>query len=499
MGGFAPEGRNYLNGLYWGLYWLHERPDEHFAAAYLGGRDEDYDVLKHNASRVVSGSSASYQAMLNRANADLRIPENYQLMQEILDVPDLIDYLIMNYYVGNSDWAHHNWYASRNRVDPNGRWRYHSWDAEHIMEGLFEDVTGRISGGSPTDLHRRLLANDEYSLRFADHVHRHFFNHGILTPDAITGLYRVRLDEVVEAVLGESARWGDNHRTTPYTRDIDWIGHRDWLLNDYFPQRTVIVLNQFSARDWYPDIDAPIFFIDEAYQHGGYVASGATLSMVNPQETGDIYYSLDGSDPGPKFLIGAAPVIGLYSGPVTLTKSAWAKARLFQDQESSALNEALYAVGPVKESLRISELMYHPPDPNQEFIELTNIGVETIKLTLVRFTNGIAYRFGDTDLEPGARLLLVRDIDRFAASAGPSIPILGPYTGNLSNRSERIKLVDALGVTILDFRYDDGWYGGTDGDGLSLEVVDVAHADPSRFSEKQTWRPSLDLGESPGR
>ena len=134
MGGFAPEGRNYLNGLYWGLYWLHERPDEHFAAAYLGGRDEDYDVLKHNASRVVSGSSASYQAMLNRANADLRIPENYQLMQEILDVPDLIDYLIMNYYVGNSDWAHHNWYASRNRVDPNGRWRYHSWDAEHIME-----------------------------------------------------------------------------------------------------------------------------------------------------------------------------------------------------------------------------------------------------------------------------------------------------------------------------------------------------------------------------
>ena len=77
--------------------------------------------------------------------------------------------------------------------------------------------------------------------------------------------------------------------------------------------------------------------------------------------------------------------------------------------------------------------------------------------------------------------------------------MLGPYTGNLSNRSERIKLVDALGATILDFRYDDGWYGGTDGDGLSLEVVDVAHADPNRFSEKQTWRPSLDLGGSPDR
>lgn len=53
MGGYAPEGRKvhlYLNGLYWGLYWLHERPDEHFAAATLGGRDEDYDVLKHSAN-----------------------------------------------------------------------------------------------------------------------------------------------------------------------------------------------------------------------------------------------------------------------------------------------------------------------------------------------------------------------------------------------------------------------------------------------------------------
>ncbi len=52
---------------------------------------------------------------------------------------------------------------------------------------------------------------------------------------------------------------------------------------------------------------------------------------------------------------------------------------------------------------------------------------------------------------------------------------------------------------VLDFRYDDGWYSGTDGDGLSLEITDVAHADPDRFSEKQTWRPSLDLGGSPGR
>ncbi len=44
----SPRGRPvhvYINGLYWGLYILSERPDEGFAAIQLGGEKEDYDVL----------------------------------------------------------------------------------------------------------------------------------------------------------------------------------------------------------------------------------------------------------------------------------------------------------------------------------------------------------------------------------------------------------------------------------------------------------------------
>ena len=54
----APRGRMvllYLNGLLWGLYDLHERPDAHFCASYFGGKDEEYDVVKHRPSTVVSG------------------------------------------------------------------------------------------------------------------------------------------------------------------------------------------------------------------------------------------------------------------------------------------------------------------------------------------------------------------------------------------------------------------------------------------------------------
>ena len=72
MDGLAPSGRQmhlYLNGLYWGLYWVHERPDEHFAASYRGGAAEDYDVIKHNIDGVVNGSNDHYRQMFSIANS----------------------------------------------------------------------------------------------------------------------------------------------------------------------------------------------------------------------------------------------------------------------------------------------------------------------------------------------------------------------------------------------------------------------------------------------
>ncbi|NIS49811.1 MAG: hypothetical protein GWN94_01635, partial [Phycisphaerae bacterium] len=293
MGGYGGQGRHvhlYLNGLYWGLYWLHERPDEHFAAAYFGGQEEDYDVLKHNSGTVVNGSATNYNQMFTVANAGLESDSQYQLIKEYLDVPGLIDYLLTNFYVGNTDWDHHNWYASRSRVNPASRWLYHSWDAEHVMEGLNDDVTGKNNSGASTRLHQQLAQNTEYKLLFADHMHRHLFNSGVLTPEGATALYNIRLNDVDRAVVGESARWGDNHRTVPYTRDIEWITERDWLLNTYFQQRTNILFEDLKGRDFYPDVNAPVFS-----RHGGWDPTGFNISMSS--SSGTIYYTTDGNDP----------------------------------------------------------------------------------------------------------------------------------------------------------------------------------------------------------
>ena len=71
------------------------------------------------------------------------------------------------------------------------------------------------------------------------------------------------MDEIDRAIVGESARWGDNRVSSPYTRD-DWLDVQNNLLDDYFPQRTARVLNQLRSRGLFPDVDAPAF-----NQHGG--------------------------------------------------------------------------------------------------------------------------------------------------------------------------------------------------------------------------------------
>jgi hypothetical protein len=181
-------------------------------------------------------------------------------------------------------------------------------------------------------------------------------------------------------------------------------------------------------------------------------------------------------------------------------------ARVLTDRWS-ALTEAVFAVGPVAESLRISELMYHPADsgaagvpadPNREFIELTNVGTDTINLAWVQFTVGIHFTFPAMDLQPGAFVLVVADAKAFAAAYGIGLPVAGQYSSSLSNGGERIRLCDALGRPIADFVYSDRWYDITDGDGFSLTVKDVK-ADPAGLSSADAWRPSARAGGSPGR
>ena len=96
-----------------------------------------------------------------------------------------------------------------------------------------------------------------------------------------------------------------------------------------------------------------------------------------------------------------------------------------------ALNEARFSIGPVAESLRITEIMYHPEntgepgDPNTEFIERINIAAQTVNLNLVSFDKGINFTFPEMKLPAGGHVLIVKDTAAFETRYRQNLNVAG--------------------------------------------------------------------------
>jgi hypothetical protein len=187
-----------------------------------------------------------------------------------------------------------------------------------------------------------------------------------------------------------------------------------------------------------------------------------------------------------------------YTGPIPLTRSQYIKARLNNGTNWGALNEACYSVGPVADHLRVTEIMYHPADPNLEFIEVQNTGAASINLVWIKFTDGIDFTFPDLTLGAGQFVVVVGNRARFEAVYGTGMTIAGQFTGALDNGGEEIVLRDAFGVEILDFDYDDDWYPVTDGAGFSLNITNALNPDRSSWDKKDSWQASRVANGSPG-
>ncbi len=529
MGHLSPDSRYvhlYLNGLYWGLYQASERPDAPFLAEHLGGDREDYDVIEG----VIEGSATveckagqqdswdymwglfdgySYNSPMNAAD--------YAKLERNLDMAQFCDYMIYNTFATNYDWCSKNWYAAslRDPYDvngpPPGRWIFYTWDAEITLMYYTDFHSFPFSGyyaHGPGEMHNALHNNPDYNRLLGDRIHKLLFNDGVLTPQKNIDRFEARAEQIEDAIIGESARWGDYLRDTrglshPLYTPAYWDNDRDLMVNPdhppeegwilpFFPNRTSRLLdNSYTNYGFYPDVDAPEFS-----QHGGEIAAGASVTITGD---GTIYYTTDGSEPADYGIV-------ISSGSsVTINNSLTLKARAdYGGSGWSALNEAAFAVGPVVNDLRITEIMYHPVDPNDpnhEFIELKNIGPGTLNLNLVKFTEGVRFTFPNITLASDQHVLVVKNQSAFEAKYGTGLNIAGeytgPFTGVLSNGGERIRLEDAIGRTILDFRYKDGWRRVTDGQGFSLNIFDE-NADPNTWDDKANWCASKYPDGTPG-
>ncbi len=317
----------YINGIYWGLYNTEERTEASFGETYFGGAKDDYDVVKGEqdsgyVTGVTDGNLTAWTDLWNKCKAHLASPTNanyFKLMglasdgvtptadPTLLDVDDMIDYLMLTFWTGNLDGTTsaflgnnnaNNWFGMRNRLGTKGGFHFMAHDFEHTFFNVNEDRTGpfttagyydSITYSNPLYLHQDLSANAEYRIRWADRIQKHMFNGGALTQTAWLARMNSISPIVDSTIIAESARWGDAKVATPFTRQ-SWLDARGSLIS-YFSQRGSIVLTQLRADSLYPALDAPSILPFGSYQN-----SGVEAKLAAPVGA-TIYYMADGSDP----------------------------------------------------------------------------------------------------------------------------------------------------------------------------------------------------------
>lgn len=163
----------FLNGEYWGIYYLKEKPDAHYLEDHFGNEDTDYNVVSNWYGFQVDGDTTDFLEMMRWVNdCDLTQEEQYARINEMIDVGSFIDYYCLELFIANNDWPANNMRCYQ--LDE-GKWRWIFFDGDDALVRMnfdvFDNATSTINMGWPTDsrstlLFRKLLENKEFSKRF---------------------------------------------------------------------------------------------------------------------------------------------------------------------------------------------------------------------------------------------------------------------------------------------------------------------------------------------
>lgn len=202
----------YINGEYWGLYYLREKQNEDYIYNHYGVEADDVDIIKGNRY-VRAGSNEDNMALRAWVRAsDMSVEENYEYLTSQVDVYEFMDYIILQTFFNNTDtgniriWKQHD----------TGRWRWMLFDMDwgmfpttyrwNSLREFFNPAGHGIGDNFYSHMQMALLENDEWVDEFIEMYAWHLqntFNH-----EALSTLLDKQVDEIYNEMERNIERWG---------------------------------------------------------------------------------------------------------------------------------------------------------------------------------------------------------------------------------------------------------------------------------------------------
>lgn len=171
----------FLDGEYWGVYWMTERYDEEYLTYYYNVDPSNAIIIKNG--ELKAGKEEDYQLYIDFTseitNRDMTTKESYEWFVNQVDLDNFLDYYGSLIFVcRQNDWPNYNVAMWRTRISENGKyndgkWRYMIFDVNNTAYSETSSPPGMDSfdfNMAVDDDFKQLMTNDKLRNQLLDRV-----------------------------------------------------------------------------------------------------------------------------------------------------------------------------------------------------------------------------------------------------------------------------------------------------------------------------------------
>jgi len=228
----------FLDGEFWGVYWLTPRFKEDYFEGKYGVKNGD--VIETKVDYIEVGTDEDYKLymeMLRRvADNDLSVDENYAAACEMIDLQSWIDYYAIELYICNTDWPTNNrsmWRVRKpgDQPDGDGKWRWVLYDVNLSMDipRADNDFINRTSKRDP--IFASLLENK--SFRRALEARMVELAENYMSPDRVDAFVDDYVSRMRHAMGNEYTRFMNTRTEEDFVESCEAIKTFFRLRHDY--------------------------------------------------------------------------------------------------------------------------------------------------------------------------------------------------------------------------------------------------------------------------
>lgn len=234
----------YLNGEYWGIYFLQERIDDRYLEDNFNMHVDDVDLIESWSGAASEGNNADFLAFMEYvANQDLEEQTSYNYVASQMDIQNFIDYQLFEIFIANYDWPSNNMKCWKRRAS-GGKWRWIFFDGDAALSYVpFPGFSHALNTGNepwPTNfestlLLRKLLENENFKDSFLSRLGVLMNNQ--LEPDKTVIIAENAADAIRTEVANQSQRFNE-------PTDVNSWEEAALVVTDFLAQRSCIVRDQ---------------------------------------------------------------------------------------------------------------------------------------------------------------------------------------------------------------------------------------------------------------